>query len=194
MPSRKYRYDLFVTRPEWKRIAQKAGVDRISLRCLLWFDDIANKFIETSIQTALFHTTHAKRKTIQIGDISKAINTLGYSSKVIFPCKPTKCTISHAKNISTRIRSYQNQTNCLFIAREGFRSIVKLWIKYFDKDKNNIRISTEALTALQIALENFFISLIEDAHASSQTKTLLYKDIKLIMDMKYPNFVKFWYE
>jgi histone H3/H4 len=185
MPSRKYRYDLFVTSPEWKRIAQKAGVDRISLGCLLWFDKIANKFIETSIKTALFHTTHANRKTIQIGDISKAINTLGYSSKVIFPCNPTKCTISHAKNISTRIRSYQNQTNCLFIAREGFRSIVKLWIKYFDK--NNIRISAEALTALQIALENFFISLIEAAHASSQTKTLLYKDIKLIMDISYQN-------
>jgi len=84
------------------------------------------------------------------------------------------------------IRKYQKSTD-LLIRVLPFQRMVRSIVQGF---KSDVRFQASALRALQEALENHMVQMLEDAYrcsAHAKRVTLMCKDIQLVKKIKYAN-------
>lgn len=167
---------------EWKRISEKAGITSISgHHCYPYLEDVCQKFIKNILHKATIYMDYSKRKTLYPEDVVEAINMSGFTKMFVDPRGDVKkCKIKEAKRSLTRVRSYQQQSDCFMIAKKPFHDFIKEEIKESDP---SIRTSSESITVLHYAFESFALSLLmaaADAMAHARRVTLFVDDLKLV--------------
>jgi histone H3/H4 len=176
---------------EWKRLSEKAGITKISGYCYPYLEDVCHKFITTVLNKALIYMEYANRKTIYFTDINQSLEITGYSKILVsFKKDVKKCKIPDAKRVLTRIRSYQQQSDCFMFAKIPFQEFIRGEI---EKSKIPARSSQNALIMLQHALESFALSILmaaANAMAHAKRSTLFVEDLELVVNNLSSNCAK----
>ena len=174
------------------RLAHKAGVKSMSGLVFEEVRGILKVRMESIIGKAYIITEYATRKTIMVDDIKEAMHALGYKKMLAEDDIDLKrCpTYESKKKPSTRrtkrgmgaireIRFYQKQHDCVYIAMAPFQRLCK---EITDDFTTDMRWSSNAINYMQLVIEDYLVSLFEDAvlctiHASRET--LQPKDLQL---------------
>jgi histone H3/H4 len=161
------------------RMALKAGLPRIGGLIYEEVRGCIRHYMEDIVKAAVIYSDHQKRATVMIDDVLHAIELNGFTKQyeVEGPIKP--CKISEKKKIHTKIREYQKQSDCYYLAKAGFDRLVREIASDF---KNDLRFSADALINIQMHIESYVIKLFKDAglamiHAGRVT--LQPKDIQM---------------
>lgn len=168
-----------VKNAEWKRLSEKAGITSISgYYCYPYLEDVCQRFVRDVLHKAIIYMEYSNRKTIYPEDIIESINISGYSKIFADPKGVVKkCKIHEAKRVLTRVRNYQQQSDCLMIAKKPFHNFIKDEIQ-------DTRISQEALIVFQYAFESLALSILmaaADAMVHAKRVTLFVDDLKLVV-------------
>jgi histone H3/H4/ubiquitin len=197
-----------VTKGAIQRLAQVAGVKRISGLVYEEIRGVLKVYLENVLQNAILYTEHSRRRTVSVGDVEAALNRHEPSGGVIRgkpkakPCPkhgygfsfgmqhahsgPTSGGVKRAPHrylpgtvAIRKIRFYQKQAGCLHIGMLPFERLVR---EIGQDYKTDLRFSKEALTLLQYAAEHYLVGLLKDTNLNAihaKREKIEPKDIQL---------------
>lgn len=185
-----------VTKGAIQRLAQVAGVKRISGLVYEEIRGVLKVYLENVLKNAILYTEHSRRKTVSVEDVEAALNRHEPSGGVIRGKPKAKPCPKHGYGFSfgvgqkphrflpgtvaiRKIRFYQRQSRCLHIGMLPFQRLVR---EIGQDYKTDLRFSKEALILLQYAAEHYLSSLLEDANLGAihaKRQKIEPKDIQL---------------
>lgn len=181
-----------------KRIGYVAGVSRMDATVQPALRKLVTSELEKILKDAVTYMEHARRTTLQLGDLLAAferrnIRVYGGEDVELKLCKkyPTKKTDLESKQhrfksgtrALMKIRFYQKQSDCFYLSFAPFQEEVRRVISDY---KNDVRVSKEVFSALQVHIEAVLIRTLQVAnklqlHANRQT--LDERDINLTLEL-----------
>jgi histone H3 len=160
--------------------------------------------LETIIEKALIVTQYMKRRTVMANDVQEGMQVLGYGKVAAWEdiqlkrCKTyeaahekkkegkvakeegkKKRKVARGNGQISQIRFYQKQHDCVYIAMAVFERLVK---EIGGDYTHDLRWSGDAVAYLQMAIEDYIVSLFEDAvlcMAHAKREVLMPKDLHL---------------
>lgn len=190
-----------VTKNAIARLAHKAGVKSMSALIYEEIRGILKVRLEEIISKAVIVTEHVRRKTVMVEDVQEGMHVLGYGKVLAWDgielkrCKTYESVkeaaaskkeegkktrkTARGKGQISEIRFYQKQHDCVYIAMAVFERLVKEIGADYGQD---LRWSGDCVAYLQMVMEDYIVSLFEDAvmcmlHAKRET--LQPKDLQL---------------
>ena len=185
-----------VTKGAIQRLAQVAGVKRISGLVYEEIRGVFKVYLENVLQNAILYTEHSRRRTVSVGDVEAALNRHEPSGGVIRGKPKAKPCPKHGYGFSfgvgqkphrylpgtvaiRKIRFYQKQAGCLHIGMLPFERLVR---EIGQDHKTDLRFSKEAITLLQYAAEHYLVGLLKDTNLNAihaKRQKIEPKDIQL---------------
>ena len=185
-----------VTKGAIQRLAQVAGVKRISGLVYEEIRGVFKVYLENVLQNAILYTEHSRRRTVSVGDVEAALNRHEPSGGAIRGKPKAKPCPKHGYGFSfgmgqkphrflpgtvalRKIRFYQKQSSCLHIGMLPFQRLIR---EIGQDYKTDLRFSKEAMTLLQYAAEHYLVKLLEDANLNAihaKRQKIEPKDIQL---------------
>ena len=185
-----------VTKGAIQRLAQVAGVKRISGLVYEEIRGVFKVYLENVLKNAILYTEHSRRKTVSVEDVEAALNRHEPSGGVIRGKPKAKPCPKHGYRFSfgvgqkphrflpgtvaiRKIRFYQKQSSCLHIGMLPFQRLIR---EIGQDYKTDLRFSKEAMTLLQYAAEHYLVKLLEDANLNAihaKRQKIEPKDIQL---------------
>ena len=179
-----------------QRLAQVAGVKRISGLVYEEIRGVFKVYLENVLQNAILYTEHSRRRTVSVGDVEAALNRHEPSGGVIRGKPKAKPCPKHGYGFSfgvgqkphrylpgtvaiRKIRFYQKQAGCLHIGMLPFERLVR---EIGQDHKTDLRFSKEAITLLQYAAEHYLVGLLKDTNLNAihaKRQKIEPKDIQL---------------
>jgi histone H3/H4 len=165
------------------RIYNRAGGTRISGSVYDQIREVGEKYLSAVVNYAIIFAEYENKKTISSDHVLHSIDRMGYIS--IYPIsgdvKP--CKISKKKKIITKIKEYQQQSDCYMFAKAPIEAQIK---QISNKTIPGFKWAKDALMTLQLALEftinKIFVAAIQSMVNCGRT-TLQYKDVDLVVSM-----------
>ena len=185
-----------VTKGAIQRLAQVAGVKRISGLVYEEIRGVLKVYLENVLRNAILYTEHSRRKTVSVEDVEAALNRHEPSGGAIRGKPKAKPCPKHGYGFSfgmgqkphrflpgtvalRKIRFYQKQSSCLHIGMLPFQRLIR---EIGQDYKTDLRFSKEAMTLLQYAAEHYLVKLLEDANLNAihaKRQKIEPKDIQL---------------
>ena len=185
-----------VTKGAIQRLAQVAGVKRISGLVYEEIRGVLKVYLENVLKNAILYTEHSRRKTVSVEDVEAALNRHEPSGGAIRGKPKAKPCPKHGYGFSfgmgqkphrflpgtvalRKIRFYQKQSSCLHIGMLPFQRLIR---EIGQDYKTDLRFSKEAMTLLQYAAEHYLVKLLEDANLNAihaKRQKIEPKDIQL---------------
>ena len=185
-----------VTKGAIQRLAQVAGVKRISGLVYEEIRGVFKVYLENVLKNAILYTEHSRRRTVSVEDVEAALNRHEPSGGVIRGKPKAKPCPKHGYGFSfgvgqkprrflpgtvaiRKIRFYQKQSGCLHIGMLPFQRLIR---EIGQDYKTDLRFSKEAMTLLQYAAEHYLVKLLEDANLNAihaKRQKIEPKDIQL---------------
>ena len=185
-----------VTKGAIQRLAQVAGVKRISGLVYEEIRGVLKVYLENVLKNAILYTEHSRRRTVSVEDVEAALNRHEPSGGAIRGKPKAKPCPKHGYGFSfgmgqkphrflpgtvalRKIRYYQKQSSCLHIGMLPFQRLVR---EIAQEYKTDLRFSKEAVTLLQYAAEHYLVKLLEDANLNAihaKRQKIEPKDIQL---------------
>lgn len=190
-----------ITKPALQRIMHKAGVKRASGLVYEQLRGTLKVGLEDIIKMAVIHTQNAGRKTLSLNDAVHGIeDACGDILLAVHKMKNKACKTRPPKTgegkkkfkpgtvALSKIRLQQKQAECLNIPKESFKRLVLETMQdYHDGElRGELRISKDAVIAIQYHCEQYLVSLCRNANAVAihcDRTTLAAKDIQLARKM-----------
>jgi histone H3/H4 len=170
-----------ITKPAIARLARKAGVKRISSFIYEETRGQMKIFLENVLRQAVMNVDFHSRSTVLSQDIENGLPVKMFSEDMKKKlCKVKSVTRKRASGVKSidEIRHYQG-CEYLILPRLSFARFVREVAQDF---KTDLRFSTDAITVLQYAVENYVIEMLEDANLAAihaKRTTIQPKDIQL---------------
>jgi histone H3/H4 len=170
-----------ITKPAIARLARKAGVKRMS--SLIYEETRGHMkiFLENVLRQAVMSVNFHHRNTVLSQDIESGLPVKMFSEDM----KKKLCNVKSVTRKRTpgvksieEIKHYQG-CEYLILPRSSFARFVREVAQDF---KTDLRFSTNAITVLQYAVENYVIEMLEDANLAAihaKRTTIQPKDIQL---------------
>lgn len=187
-----------VTKPAITRLANQAGVPRLSGLVHEDVRDVVRVEVEKLIKAAVAYMEHAKRKTLSSEDFLNAYENV--NGKKFYGSAPEKgCDVYHRaekakgekkrktspKKIAVqKIKHYQKQTDCFMIRLLPFNRFVR---EVGQDYKDELRYSENFLNMMHGAVERHIVEVLSDAfHVTVHCKrtTLYAKDVQLARKLR----------
>lgn len=185
-----------VTKGAIQRLAQVAGVKRISGLVYEEIRGVLKVYLENVLKNAILYTEHSRRRTVSVEDVEAALNRHEPSGGAIRGKPKAKPCPKHGYGFSfgmgqkphrflpgtvalRKIRFYQKQSSCLHIGMLPFQRLIR---EIGQDYKTDLRFSKEAMTLLQYAAEHYLVKLLEDANLNAihaKRQKIEPKDIQL---------------
>jgi ubiquitin-large subunit ribosomal protein L40e len=185
-----------VTKGAIQRLAQVAGVKRISGLVYEEIRGVLKVYLENVLRNAILYTEHSRRRTVSVEDVEAALNRHESSGGAIRGKPKAKPCPKHGYGFSfgmgqkphrflpgtvalRKIRFYQKQSSCLHIGMLPFQRLIR---EIGQDYKTDLRFSKEAMTLLQYAAEHYLVKLLEDANLNAihaKRQKIEPKDIQL---------------
>ena len=185
-----------VTKGAIQRLAQVAGVKRISGLVYEEIRGVLKVYLENVLKNAILYTEHSRRRTVSVEDVEAALNRHEPSGGAIRGKPKAKPCPKHGYGFSfgmgqkphrflpgtvalRKIRFYQKQSSCLHIGMLPFQRLVR---EIGQDYKTDLRFSKEAVTLLQYAAEHYLVKLLEDTNLNAihaKRQKIEPKDIQL---------------
>ena len=185
-----------VTKGAIQRLAQVAGVKRISGLVYEEIRGVFKVYLENVLRNAILYTEHSRRRTVSVEDVEAALNRHESSGGAIRGKPKAKPCPKHGYGFSfgmgqkphrflpgtvalRKIRFYQKQAGCLHIGMLPFERLVR---EIGQDHKTDLRFSKEAITLLQYAAEHYLVGLLKDTNLNAihaKRQKIEPKDIQL---------------
>jgi histone H3/H4 len=179
-----------ITNPVLIRLAHKAGVKRLSGPLYDTVRSVLLEELRDCLKNVVTYTETARRKTVQIDDVSSALGVYSsHASNRRYPQynkqtssdEPTR-KINHKPGtvVNRDIRRLQKQYNCLYIPKLTFETLVRNIVSEY---ADGFRLQEKAVVLLQHYTENMLLKLFRTANhvaTSAGRQTLQPEDVKLV--------------
>jgi histone H2A len=179
-----------ITNPVLIRLAHKAGVKRLSGPLYAAVRSVLLEELRDCLKNVVTYTETARRKTVQIDDVSSALGVYSsHASNRRYPqynkqtsSDETTRKINHKPGtvVNRDIRRLQKQYNCLYIPKLTFETLVRNIVSEY---ADGFRLQEKAVVLLQHYTENMLLKLFRTANhvaTSAGRQTLQPEDVKLV--------------
>lgn len=162
-----------------QRLAHKAGATRVSSEVYNRARNIGDQYLKSIVNYAIIYCEHENKKIITEEHSLHAIEHVGFSGMYRAVGDIKKCKTSNKKKLITRIKEYQNQSDCVTLSKAP----IEQQIKSLGSD---FKWSKEALINIQFALEFMLYQLLYSAlkvTINAKRITVLDSDVDLTIDL-----------
>jgi histone H3/H4 len=162
-----------------QRLAYKAGATRISSEVYNRIRSIGEQYLNSLVKYAIIYCDHERKKTISEDHAIHGIEHVGFSGMYKVSGDVKTCKVSTKKKLITRIKEYQNQHDCVTLAKATIQKEIK-------QMGSDYRWSEKALLNIQFALEYMIYKLLFSSlkiAINANRKTLLDSDVDLTIDL-----------
>jgi histone H3/H4 len=147
--------------------------------------DIIHDRLDNILRKAVTLIEYNKKKTFSVKILEQTfdhmnIKMFGAEYEDLKRCETDK---SKPKNVIKTIRFLQEQSDCVYISKSGFKRLVTSILGYY---KDNIKVSDTASSMLQLYFENITIDLCRNANIvaiHAGRKTLFPIDVKITIKL-----------
>lgn len=160
-----------------QRIANRAGVTRISNDVYDFLREIADKYLNSVVVYTIqpLRDNDKKSTIIKAEHVIQGITDMGFTYEKI--SKLPKC-----KN-EKGLRSVEE---CAIFSKASIKAIIRRWTEMFNDWNNNYKWSQEALNNAQFSLETVLDQIIHSAYkitTNANRKTLLVQDLRVVLEI-----------
>jgi histone H3/H4 len=164
------------------RLAFKAGAFRINAEVYPILRHLIRDLLENIVRLSVEYTDYERKKIISTEHVQHAIHFLG-KTFYAHEGKMKTCPVSTKKKIITKLVEYQNQSDCLNLAKGPVVTLIREIVQDYRTD---CKWSENALINVQIALEDMLHKIIVVAMkivVNGDRKTLDVSSLKLAIDI-----------
>lgn len=183
-----------LTKPAIKRLLMRGGAERVSGLMYEEMRGVIKVRMENVVRDAVTFTEHARRKTVQVGDMQAAIEQVEDGFSAIAPQHLSKCTDrpSHKKQGSEhRFKpgtaaikevAYQRKNEeCLSFAKTNFKRVM---MEIAQDYKTDLRWQSGVAAVLQQYIESYVVGLASEAALMARREdgrtTIMPKDVQMV--------------
>lgn len=202
-----------ISKPALIRLLHRAGVSRISNETYAQLRLAIGERLSELLQKVIAFTTHDGRKTVKIGDLRAALRInnvylaagLSSNTKSNLPSCNSKGKSGPVKKVNANkdatkkqhrfrpgtrakraIKYQQKHSDCLGIPKAVFRKLVREIAGKYQVDEH-LRFSEGVFDLLQLVVENYIVTLCEDAYKITlhcKRDTIKPEDISLTLALR----------
>lgn len=179
---RKTNIELVASNAALHRLAFKAGAFRINAEVYPILRYLIKDLLDNIIRLSVEYADYERKKIVSVQHVQHAMNVLG-KAFYVHEGKMKTCPVSTKKKVDTKLVEYQNQSDCLTLAKAP---VVKLIKEVAQDYKQECKWSEDALINVQIVLEDMLHKIISVAMkivANGERKTLDASSLKLAIDI-----------
>ncbi|CCV02159.1 histone H4-like [Invertebrate iridovirus 25] len=162
-----------------QRIAHKAGATRVSSEVYNRARSIGDQYLDSIVRYAIIYCDHEKKKVVTEDHALHAIEHVGFSGMYRVSGDTPKCKTSNKKKLITRIKEYQNQSDCVTLSKAPIEHQIKSL-------GSGYKWSKESLINIQFALEFMLYQLLSSAlkvTINAKRVTMSESDLDLTIDL-----------
>ena len=172
-----------ITKPAIKRIATKAGLERIGNSVSEESRAVLKVTLENLLSTVVTITQHMQRKTVSLQDVITALKIHGISWGGALDAH-MRMYQTTGKRLASKIKNAQAAVESFLIPKAAFRKLTREISQDFSDE---LRFSSDALLLIQIAIEAYMLKLFQDCLIlvnSRGDKTLSWKDLMRVRSIR----------
>lgn len=162
-----------------QRLAYKAGATRVGSEVYNKLKSTGEIYLNSVVKYAIIYCEHEDKKVVSEDHAIHAIEHVGFSGFYRVHETVKTCKVSTKKKLLTRIKEYQNQHDCVTLARATIEHQIKAIGSGFKWSK-------EALINIQFALEYMLHQILVSAlkiTINAKRVTMSESDVDLTMDL-----------
>ena len=162
-----------------QRLAHKAGATRVSSDAYNTLRSAGEIYLNSVVKYAIIYCEYEDKKVVSEDHAIHAIEHIGFSGMYRVSGTVKTCKVSTKKKLVTRIKEYQNQHDCVTLAKATIEHQIKTIGSGFKWSK-------EALINIQFALEFMLHQLLVSAlkiTVNAKRVTMLESDVDLTIDL-----------
>jgi histone H3/H4 len=162
-----------------QRLAHKAGATRVSSDVYDTLRSTGEQYLTSVVKYAIIYCEHENKKVVSEDHAIHGIEHVGFSGMYRVSGTVKTCKVSTKKKLIARIKEYQNQHDCVTLAKATIEHQIKTIGSGFKWSK-------EALINIHFALEYVLYQLLFSAlkvTVNAKRITMLDSDVDLTIDL-----------